>query len=212
MDVKVWSNVQVAIQTVLGTAKTITGITKASPAVIASTAHGFLDDDIVLLRVKGMRQMDWAVVRVANKTDNDFEADGIDATLFATFVSGTAQKITFGAEAETLQDFSPSGGEAAGIPIETVHTDDTFEVPGRRSPVVIACNSLWDPADPALLAMRGFDMAKTPGCVLLTFPDGDQFAYAAFMSAPLVPGGSAGQPVTTPVSHRVRGRITLLTA
>lgn len=212
MDVKVWANVQVAIQTVLASAQTISAISKASPAVVSSTAHGYTDGDILLLRVKGMRQLDWAVVRVDGSTIDSFELEGIDSTLFATFVSGTAQKITFGAEAETLQDFTPSGGEAAGIPVETIHTDDTFEVPGRRSPVVIASTSLWDPADPALLAMNGFDAAKTPGCVLLAFPDGDKFAYAAYMSAPLVPGGSSGQPVTTPVSHRVRGRITLLPA
>jgi len=210
MDVKVWSNVQVAVQTLLGTAKTITGITKANPAVISSTAHGFLDDDIVLLLVKGMRQLNWAVVRVANKTDNDFEADGIDSTLFRTFVSGTAQKITFGAEAETLQNFTPSGGEASGIPVDVIHTDDTFEVPGRRSPLVIASTSIWDPRDPALIAMNGFDMTKTPGCVLMTFPDGDQFAYAAFMSAPLHPGGD--QLVSTPITHRVRGRISIFEA
>lgn len=207
MDVKVWANVQVAIQTALAAPKTITAISKANPAVVESTAHGFENDDLLLLRVRGMRQLDWAIVRVANKDTDDFELDGIDSTLFKTFASGTAQKMTFGAEAETLQNFTPSGGESAGILAETIHTDDTFEVPGRRTPLVVASTSIWDPRDPALIAMNGFDAIKTPGGVLLTFPDGDQFAYMAFMSAPLHPGGDT--VVTTPISHRVRGRVSI---
>ena len=208
-DVNVWSNVQVAIQTALGAAKTISDISKASPAVADSTAHGFTTGDIVLLKIKGMRELNWRVVRVGTVTTDDFELEGIDSTDFRDFVSGTAEEVTFGAEAATFQDFSPSGGEAAGIGINTIHDDQDFEIPGNRTPLIMQSNSLWVPDDPALVAMKGFDMTKTPGCALLEFATGARVLMAAYMSANLAPGGAAGAPVTTSVSLRVRGQLTM---
>lgn len=208
-NINVWSKVGVAVQTVLGTAKTITGITKASPAVATSTSHGFVAGDILLLKISGMATLDYNVVRVlAAPTADTFSLEGVDSTTFDTFTSGTAQKITFGANASTFQDVSVSGGEAAGIAINTVHVDQGYEIPGNRSPIVINMGSLWDPADTALLALKGFDDTKTPCAVLLTFATGAKIMFCAYASASLAPTGSSGQAVTTPVSLRLRGRLT----
>jgi hypothetical protein len=206
--INVWSKVAVAVQTVLAAPKTITAITKANPAVAASTAHGLANGTVGLLKVSGMRQLDYRVVRLANVDTDDFELEGVDSTTFDTFTSGTFEAITFGANASTFQDVSASGGEAASIAIATIHDDQDFEIPGNRSPLVFNFGSLWDPADPALLALKGFDDIKTPCCVQLTFATGAKIFMAAFVGASLAPTGSSGQPVTTPVSLRLRGRLT----
>lgn len=208
MDVNVWSKVKVAVQTLLGTEKPITAITKANPAVASSVAHGITDGAWVLLKLVGMSQLNYRVVRVDTVLTDSFVLEGIDSTAFDDFVSGTAEVITFGAQAGTLQSFSPTGGEAAGIPVSTIHTDQDYEIPGNRTPIVIASNSLWVPSDPALLAMKGFDDIKTPGCVLLTFATGAKVAFAAFMSCNISPQGDAGQVVTTSVGMRLRGLMT----
>lgn len=208
-NVNIWSKVAVAVQTALGAPQAITAITKANPAVASSTAHGYTAGDVLLLKISGMRQLDYRVVRVlAAPTADTFSLEGVDATTFDTFVSGTAEEITFGASASTFQDVSVSGGESAGVPIETIHDDDTYEIPGRRSPILFSFGSLWDPADPALQALKGFDDIKTPGCVSLTFATGAKIYMAAYAAANLSPTGSSGQPVTTPVSLRLRGRLT----
>jgi hypothetical protein len=206
--INVWSKVAVAVQTALATAVTITGITKASPAVASAVGHGLVDGTIGLLKITGMRQLDYRVVRVDNAATDTFELEGVDSTTFDTFTSGSFEAITFGANASTFQDVSASGGEAAAIPIQTIHDDQDFEIPGNRAPLVFSFGSLWDPADPALLALKGFDDIKTPCCVQLTFATGAKILMAAFASASLAPGGSSGQPVTTPVSLRLRGRLT----
>ena len=211
--INVWSKVAVAVQTVLAAPKTITAITKASPAVATSTAHGFTAGDIVLLKISGMQQLDYRVVRVlAAPTADTFSLEGVDSTTYDTFTSGTAEEVTFGASASTFQDVNVSGGEASSIAIATIHTDQDYEIPGNRSPIVISMGSLWDPADPALLALKGFDDIKTPGCVLFTFATGAKVMFSAYASASLSPGGSSGQAVTTPVSLRLRGRLTAYTA
>lgn len=207
-NINVWSKVAVAVQTALAASKDITAITKANPAVATSAAHGYTVGDYLLLKVNGMRQLDYRVVRVSAATTDNFTLEGVDSTSFDTFVSGTAEEVTFGANASTFQDVSASGGEAATIAISTIHDDQDFEIPGNRSPIVFSFGSLWDPADAALLALKGFDDIKTPGCVLLTFATGAKVLMAAYVSAGLAPTGSSGQPVTTPVSLRLRGRLT----
>lgn len=208
MELNVWSKVAVSLQTVISATKPITAISKASPAVATSAAHGLTNGDYVLLKVNGMTPLNYRVVRVAAVTADTFQLEGIDSTGFETFTSGTAQEITFGASASTLQDLSPSGGESAGITVSTIHSDQDFEIPGNRSPIVISAGSLWDPTDPALLAMKGFDELKTPACVIATFSTGAKILFCAYMSANLAPAGSSGQVVTTPVSMRLRGLIT----
>lgn len=206
--INVWSKVAVAVQTLLGAAKTITAISKASPAVVTAT-HDFAANDIVLLKVNGMRQLDYAVKRVASvSTTVSFTLEGVDSTLFDTFTSGTAEKITFGANAATFQDITASGGEAAAIPISLIHDEQDFEIPGNRSPINFSFGSLWDVSDPALIALAAFDTAKSVACVAFTFATGAKVYFAAYPSASLAPNGAAGQPVTTPVTLRLRGRLT----
>lgn len=207
-NINVWSKVAVAVQTALAAADTITGITKANPAVVTATGHGIANGSYVLLKITGMRQLDYKVARTANADANTFELEGIDSTLFDDFVSGTAEVITFGAQASTFQDVNATGGEAAPIAISTIHDDQDFEIPGNRSPMVFSFGSLWDPADPALLALKVFDDSKTPGACMLTFATGARILLAAYFSCGLAPTGSSGQPVTTPVSFRLRGRLT----
>lgn len=208
MNVNIWSNVGVDVQTLLAAVTPITGITKASPAVASAAAHPYVNGDILLLRVRGMAQLDWAVVRVANKAAGTFELEGIDSTTFGTFSSGTAQKITFGVSAETFQDVSANGGEAAAVAVTTIHTDQASEIPGVRSALSFNFGSVWDIQDPVLKALKAFDIKKTPCAVQFRFASGDLVYFAAYPSTSLAPGGSAGAVVTTPVKLSVKGLLT----
>jgi hypothetical protein len=208
-NINVWSKVAVAVQSALATAKTVTGITKASPAVATSTAHGFVAGDIALFKVSGMAQLDYQVVRIlAAPTADTVSLEGIDSTLFDTFTSGTMQKVTLGTSCSTLQDINASGGEASPIQISTIHTDQDIEIPGNRTPIVYSFGSLWDSADAALLALAAFDKSKTPACLQLTFATGAKIFFCAYVSNSMAPVGSAGGPVTTPVTFRLRGPLT----
>lgn len=207
MRINVWSKVAVAVQTVLAAAVALTAITKANPAVASATAHGYANGDVLLLRVNGMTQLDYAVVRVANQATGTFELEGIDSTTFDTFIAtgSTAQKITFGANASTFQDVSASGGEAADIEIKTIHTDQDRVIPGNRTPLSFSFGSLWDVSDPALKALKSFDNIKSPCAIMFRFATGDLVYFAAVPSTSLAPGGSAGNAVTTPVKLNVSG-------
>ena len=75
--------------------KTITGITKANPAVVTSNGHGFSNGDRVFIKsVVGMVELNNREFTVAGETTNTFELSGVDSSAFTTYGSaGTAGKI-----------------------------------------------------------------------------------------------------------------------
>jgi len=88
------------LQVLTGSAKTITGVTQASPGVITSNSHGFSDgDEIYITGVGGMTQLNERNFIVDNATTNTFTlvdlfGVAVDTTSFTAFTSGgTADKI-----------------------------------------------------------------------------------------------------------------------
>ena len=75
--------------------KTISAITKANPAVVTATSHGYSNGDRVFISgVVGMTEVNNREFTVANKTTNTFELSGINSSSFTTYSSGgTSGKI-----------------------------------------------------------------------------------------------------------------------
>lgn len=76
------------------TAKTITNISQANPAVVTSTAHGYTNGDhVIISSVTGMVEVNGKTFKVANATANTFElqdVDGnnIDSSGYTAYASG----------------------------------------------------------------------------------------------------------------------------
>lgn len=193
-----WSNVAVAMQSAIGADKTITGITKASPGVVTSTAHGLTAGNIVLLTINGMFQLNGRVARVANATTNTFELEGIDTTAFDTFTSGTCALITLGTSITTATSISASGGDFDFIDTTTIHVNQKSQIPGLPNPATFTMDSIWDVADPGLTACKAASDAQALRVFAFTFGTGGQKMYfAGYVGASLLPGGQAQQLVTT---------------
>lgn len=194
-----WSNVAVAMQSALAAADTITGITKANPGVGTSVAHGFNNGDYLFLTILGMHQLNFRVARVANKTADTFELEGIDTTLFDTFTSGTAEVITFGTSITTATSISSSGGDFDMIDTTTIHSNAKTQIPGLPSPSSFSMENIWDISDAGLLAMKSAYDAQAMRAIKFTFGTGGQImVFAGYVAASLLPGGSAQDKVTTP--------------
>jgi hypothetical protein len=83
-----------------GTAKTVSGITAASPGVVTATSHGFSNgDDVYLTGIVGMTQLNGRTVRVASKTTHTFQVHtyddvGINTSAYTAYSSaGTAEPV-----------------------------------------------------------------------------------------------------------------------
>jgi hypothetical protein len=75
--------------------KTITAITKASPAVVTSSSHGYSNgDEVYISAVVGMTQVNGRWFTTAGVTTHTFQLSGIDSSEYSTYSSaGTAAKV-----------------------------------------------------------------------------------------------------------------------
>lgn len=193
-----WSNVAIAMQSALAAAKTITGISNASPGVVTSAAHGYANGDFVFLSVQGMYQLNYRVARVASVATDTFALEGIDTTAFDTFSSGTAEKITFGTSISTATSLSASGGDFDFIDTTTIHGNTKTQMPGLANPATYSFDNIWDVSDTGLLAMKTASDAQAKRAFKFTFGTGGQImVFAGYVGANLLPGGSSQALVTT---------------
>jgi hypothetical protein len=81
--------------------KTISAITKANPAVVTASSHGYENgDEVVITGVGGMTEVNGKRFLVADKTTNTFELqdkDGVDinSSSFTTYTSGGVSNKVF---------------------------------------------------------------------------------------------------------------------
>ena len=81
--------------------KVISGITKANPAVVTATSHGYSNgDEVVITAVAGMTEVNGKRFLIADKTTNTFELqnkDGVDinSSGFTTYSSGGVSNKVF---------------------------------------------------------------------------------------------------------------------
>lgn len=208
MSAPIWTGVSVAMQSALASAKTITAVTKANPAVATSSAHGYANGAYLTVLATGMRQINNRVFRVANQSANAHDLEGEDSTGYDTFVSGNSQLITFGNTFNTLSGISVAGGEAEMLDATTIH--DTLKKlrPGMFSAIQFSFDSQWDLADAGLQAAIAASKINAERAFLFTFPDGKKMAFTGFVGASGVPTGSTGQIATTKMSITATGMPT----
>ncbi len=198
-NVRKWSGVAVAMQSALAAAKTISGVTKADPAVVTATTHGYSNGDYVLLVVQGMYQLDGKVVRVASVATDTFQAEGVDSTLFDTFVSGTAQKITFGTTLSSMTSVNASGGDFDFIDTTTIHQNVKTQIPGLANPLSYSFDNLWDMSDAAQLAMKAASDNQGQRAFKFVFGTGGPvMVFSGYVGFAGAPTGSAQDKVVSP--------------
>ena len=214
-----WSNVAIAMQSALATATVISGITKAAPGVVSSTAHGYANGDYVYVEVQGMWQLNGRVFRVCNQAANSYQLEavsggaGIDTTAFDTFSSGTAQKITFGTSITTAVDMSVSGGNFAFIDTTTIHGNQKSQIPGLPDALAATFNNLWDPTDAGQAAMKAASDAQAKRAFKFTFGTGGKvMVFAGYVGFAGAPAGSAQDKVTSQAVITCEGSPTYYSA
>lgn len=203
-----WSNVQIDVETAKATAQSITGITKANPGVVTYSGTDPANGDYVLITAVGMNEMNERVARVANVNGaaNTFELEGVDTTNFGTFSSGSLQPLTFGVSMTTVRNVSASGGEPEFADLTTIHDTVRSRAPVVNTPLSISLTNIFSASDAALLELKEASDTLTKRAIRLRFANGTKMAFNAYVSASLVPTGSAQEVVETPVTLESQGR------
>lgn len=210
MSVQVWSNVAIAVQSALSASQTISGVTKANPAVATYVGADPSNGDYILVTALGMSQINGRVFRVANVNSgsNTLELEGCDSSAFDTFTSGSFEIVTFGTSLTVATNVSVSGGDFQFIDTTTIHDTVQTQIPGNASPTSFSMDCQWQPDDAGLIALKAASDAKAQRCIRITFANGYKYLVNGYVGCTLSPTGSAQQVVTTPVVFTANGRPT----
>lgn len=209
-----WSNVQIAIETALSAANTITAISKADPAVVTASSTGIATGDFVRMDVEGMYQVDDRVFRVTAASSNAFTLEGEDSTLYDTFStngSPNAKVVTFGTVMATVRGLTAGGGDFDFIDITTVHDNIRKQIPGLPQASNYSLENIWDASDTALIALKQAADNQSLLAFKLAFAGGAgaKVVFLGYVGATLLPTGNAQDLVVTPVTITMFGRPTI---
>lgn len=110
----------------------ITALTNADPAVASAAAHGYLDDDEILL-TSGWEDATDGVYRVDQLTNDTFGIKGLDTTDTTWFSAGSgagsAQKVSNWVEIPQVLTIATSGGDPRMTTISPLARRNAINVP-----------------------------------------------------------------------------------
>jgi hypothetical protein len=113
-------------------AKTITALTNANPAVATSVAHGYNTGDEILL-TSGWEDATDTVYRITVLTADTFSIQGLDTTNTSFYPAGTgtgtAQKISGWTSIPQVLTISGSGGDARFTDVQLLSKRNAIRVP-----------------------------------------------------------------------------------
>lgn len=218
MTIKTNSGLKLFMESAIATAKTISGITKAAPGVVSSTTHGFTNNDIVLLEVQGMVELNGRLFKVVNVAADTFQlagvdgSTGIDTTLYNTFSSGTAKKVTLGTSITGVQEFTFSGGDIKTVDTTTVNDlVDTQTVVGAAAQAA-DLTMQWDPSSAAQQAMIAAFQTRANKGFKVMWPDGAFVLWYGTVGYTGAPGGGKQGVTTSPAKITMLGGLTVCAA
>lgn len=108
----------------------ITGISKASPAVVTAVAHGLTAGTVVKLSdIVGMTELNDEIVIIDTILTDSFALVGVDSTNYTTYVSGGVANAAVFSNWCELTGYNRQGGSSPEIPATTIcSTAQEFEI------------------------------------------------------------------------------------
>jgi len=215
MGARVATNVKLELQSTLGAASNAaTILTKANPGVVTIVAHGFADGDyLICTSIDGMVELDGQMCRVANKTTDTFELEGIDTTNFTTLVSAstTFKEITAfttlsNATNLTMPDGSPAKLDATRL--ISVRKEYLFGLPDAPDGAI---TTVYDPQITAVQKIKAATLANTALGMRVTWSNGYKTIWNALVSGGQGFEASQNQIVTANVAFTPIGQLVEFT-
>ena len=183
-----------------GTAKAITAISNANPAVASSTAHGFTAGSILEV-TSGWPKLNGRAVRVGTAPATDsFKLENFDSTDTTLFPSasapGSARAVLTWVDLPQALEFSTSGGETQFANYQFLESDTEQQIPSSFSAMSIQVTIAHDPTLACYPVWRAASNTRKPSILMLTLPNGGQIPYNCFVNFNDTPTLSKGNVMT----------------
>lgn len=190
-------------------AKTITAISNANPAVATSTAHGYATNDELLL-TSGWEDATDTVFRIEVIDANSFKILGLNATNTTLFPAGTgggtAQKVSAWQTIPQVLTIASSGGDPKFTEVNPLAKRNGLSIPIGFNAVNLTLTLGHDPTNATYQQMLdiGRALTKTAFRQVLNGPS-YQYCYG-YMATSEVPQLNQGQVNTVTTSLAAQGR------
>lgn len=198
----------VLLETTTGSAKTVSAVTNANPAVATSTAHGISNGAIVRV-VSGWSRLTNRILRVASSLTNSFALDGFDSTA-AVFNAGggvgTATEITALTQITQIMGFDTSGGDQQFVNYSFMEQDFETQLPTIQSAMSIKLTIADDPSLAGYIALKAAGEARATRALKLLLKDGSFILYNGVVSFNETPTTAKGAVMTVSATFSLLGR------
>lgn len=209
MAVKLPNGVTLALGSSLGSAVAITALSNANPAVATATAHGYSDNDIVLL-TSGWGRINERVFKVDQLSADTFSLLGQNTTDTTVYPAGTgtgsAKEVTAWTQITQVTGLTSSGGEMQFANYSFLEEDFERQLPTQSSAQTLTLTIADDPSLTGYTALKvaADSRSLTPMRALL--PDGSMILYAGIVSFNETPTMTKNEVMSVTATFSLQGR------
>lgn len=190
-------------------AKAISALTNANPAVATAAAHGYSDNDEVLLE-SGWEDATDSVFRVDQSDTNTFSVLGLntsDTDYFAAGAgTGNAYKISSWLQIPQVLGVSSSGGDARFTTVNPLARRNALNIPTGFNPTTITLNLGHDSSDSNFQSMQNISRTLTPVAFKMVLSGGAIVYAYGYMTVNEMPSLNVGQVNQVQCVLTVKGR------
>ena len=190
-----------------GSAITITGITKATQAVVTATNTLAVGDVVTFGAVTGMPEINGLLGIVKVATSPSFTV-AIDSSGFATAgTSGTATPQTF-TKVGNVKDFTPDGGTSNVIDVTNLDSTAKEKRQGLQDNGNISLNYDVDDTDAGQLALIASRTAQSVSVFRIAYPGGLKIrAFSGFVQKISEPNAGPDKVLSSAATIVITGAI-----
>ena len=186
MAVSLPNGATVSVGTTYATAKNMTAVSNANPAVATLEAsHGIIVGDVFRV-VSGWSKLSGRVPRASVVATNDVTMEGIDTTSTTTYPAGsgvgTVQEVTGWTQITQVLEAATSGGEQQFTTYSFLEDSTERQIPTAKSAQSFTLTIADDSTLPHYAALLAADTDKLPRVIRLALPSGSKLYYQAFVT------------------------------
>lgn len=180
-------------------AKTISALSNANPAAATSTAHGYVDDDLVLYE-GGWEDATESVFKVNQTATDNFELLGLNSTNTTFYAAGsgvgTAKKISTWVSIPQILSVSSQGGDPRFTQISPLARRNAIQVPTGFNAASMTLTLGFDPSNANYLSMLDVSRSLTKVAFRMALSGGAQTLAYGYLSVSEVPQLNVNQANT----------------
>jgi hypothetical protein len=196
------------ISQTFASAKTLSGVSNANPALATSVAHGYADTNEVLL-VSGWERANNGVFRVDQQSADTFQLLGLNSTNTSLYASGgaansTTKLVSDWIELPQVLNIATSGGEPRNIEVRPVKSLQGFNLNDGFTPASISFTIGYDGSLANWATLLDISRSQTLVAYKRVGNGGSTYGYGQF-SMSEQPAESSGAVITATVTFNAQG-------